>query len=317
MPLTRSSPFVLSLRVDGLAWRQLGAFAASYMANGTGFGVYQGDGLSVSQQKIPAQGDELAWWQRGERNGLRAASSQPHWRVQWAVHIMPADCVLSPWGDWTACSRSCVGGEQRRYRHVAQHATAGGRACPPQHEAPRKQWRSCNGNVACVGRGGVRVCGGTVLAPQWRLLGGAGALYARVHTRASGCIFGDDRGKNPDAGGAVVTPVYVASLVGSKTKLSAWTLAPAHAVARARHDSFDFVVWHPRLSSKQLQHLANSYRWSVSWVAGFGGNSGIAPATAWRPLCADAKSVCNSTRTFFAKRGHAWRPHRSTDGWSS
>ena len=45
-------------------------------------------------------------------------------------------CVLSPWGQWSSCSQTCVTSndvsltEKTRYRHVAQEGAHGGVKCP-------------------------------------------------------------------------------------------------------------------------------------------------------------------------------------------
>eukprot|EP00929_Paragymnodinium_shiwhaense_P074672 TRINITY_DN38225_c0_g1_i1.p1 TRINITY_DN38225_c0_g1~~TRINITY_DN38225_c0_g1_i1.p1 ORF type:complete len:1691 (+),score=329.54 TRINITY_DN38225_c0_g1_i1:637-5073(+) len=44
-------------------------------------------------------------------------------------HLVPKDCVLSGWGDFTECSRTCGGGRKTRSRKIISHAANGGKAC--------------------------------------------------------------------------------------------------------------------------------------------------------------------------------------------
>jgi hypothetical protein len=42
----------------------------------------------------------------------------------------PADCAVSVWGDWTACTKQCGGGMRQRRRSVNVQDAYGGRKCP-------------------------------------------------------------------------------------------------------------------------------------------------------------------------------------------
>jgi hypothetical protein len=81
------------------------------------------------------------------------------------------DCRVSEWTAWSACSKTCGGGEQSRSRRVITPASSGGASCPPLAET-----RPCNTNPvnACGGCGtlgtapgaacggcGMMVCDGT------------------------------------------------------------------------------------------------------------------------------------------------------------
>lgn len=58
-----------------------------------------------------------------------------------------ADCVLSPWGDWSECTRSCGGGERLRTRSVLSAASGGGAACGHTTEVQECNTQGCP--VAC------------------------------------------------------------------------------------------------------------------------------------------------------------------------
>lgn len=53
------------------------------------------------------------------------------------------DCMVSDWGTWGACSKSCGGGQQTRTRSVVQPPSGEGAPCPPLEES-----RICNA-VSC------------------------------------------------------------------------------------------------------------------------------------------------------------------------
>ncbi|XP_046643296.1 uncharacterized protein LOC124328524 isoform X3 [Daphnia pulicaria] len=46
----------------------------------------------------------------------------------------PRHCIVSEWGAWSACSKSCGIGESTRVRRVLTHARRGGNPCPPLEE---------------------------------------------------------------------------------------------------------------------------------------------------------------------------------------
>jgi hypothetical protein len=50
-------------------------------------------------------------------------------RVACNAHSCPIDCVLTQWGKFPACSRTCAGGQQTRYRSIKVQSAFGGKAC--------------------------------------------------------------------------------------------------------------------------------------------------------------------------------------------
>ena len=51
----------------------------------------------------------------------------------------PVDCVVSNWGDWTTCTKSCGSGQESRSRSIDENPTSGGAPC-----GALSQTRSCN-----------------------------------------------------------------------------------------------------------------------------------------------------------------------------
>lgn len=68
----------------------------------------------------------------------------------WPLAVFPAaiDCVVGPWGPWSACTSSCGVGSTERSRQVSVPPRNGGRPCPDL-----KQRRGCFGNDAVCSRG--------------------------------------------------------------------------------------------------------------------------------------------------------------------
>jgi hypothetical protein len=60
----------------------------------------------------------------------------------------PVNCVVGMWTAWSACDKTCGGGQQRRTRPVTTPASGGGTQCPDTEET-----RPCN-TQACVSPGG-------------------------------------------------------------------------------------------------------------------------------------------------------------------
>jgi len=50
------------------------------------------------------------------------------------THSCPVDCVMTAWGAWSFCSKSCGGGTHYRTRTVETPDQHGGASCPPQQE---------------------------------------------------------------------------------------------------------------------------------------------------------------------------------------
>ncbi|MFN4253882.1 MAG: T9SS type A sorting domain-containing protein [Saprospiraceae bacterium] len=68
----------------------------------------------------------------------RACNTQP----------CPVDCVVSPWGNWSTCTKICGGGIQTRTRNVVTPAANGGLPCPVLSETQPCNQQPCP--VDCV-----------------------------------------------------------------------------------------------------------------------------------------------------------------------
>ena len=56
------------------------------------------------------------------------------------MYILTVDCVWNDWGNWTACSKECGGGQQSRTKTIRIAAANGGEQC--EGEATEEQ--ACN-----------------------------------------------------------------------------------------------------------------------------------------------------------------------------
>ena len=55
------------------------------------------------------------------------------------------DCVVTPWGPWSECSRPCGRAQKQRRRMIKLHPQNGGKACPTK----LVQRRRCKDNPPC------------------------------------------------------------------------------------------------------------------------------------------------------------------------
>ncbi len=53
---------------------------------------------------------------------------------------MTVDCGVSPWSEWSVCSKTCGGGQQTQTRTISKQAQNGGTACPTS----LSQTQACN-----------------------------------------------------------------------------------------------------------------------------------------------------------------------------
>jgi Spondin-like TSP1 domain len=74
------------------------------------------------------------------------------------VKPCPVDCKVSGWSDWSACSKSCGGGELTRTRTVITPAAHGGVACPALNETQSCNLQSCNVDCKVSGWSGWSSC---------------------------------------------------------------------------------------------------------------------------------------------------------------
>jgi len=76
----------------------------------------------------------------------------------------PVDCVVSGWGSWTLCTKSCNGGSQSSTRTVTQTVQNGGKACPELVQEQTCNTQCCPINGALSGWSAwstcSRTCGG-------------------------------------------------------------------------------------------------------------------------------------------------------------
>lgn len=101
------------------------------------------------------------------RNSANGGKACPHLREEQACngHGCPVDCVYTESG-WSACSKSCGGGTQKRTRTITRAAANGGKACPATEESMACNTHACpvQSNGVVGGRCGPdfnKRCGGT------------------------------------------------------------------------------------------------------------------------------------------------------------
>ena len=71
------------------------------------------------------------------------------------------DCVMTPWGSYSACTASCDGGTQTRTRQVLLPHKEGGEPCPPESEW--EETRTCNDEI-CPCEPGTALTDGSCVA---------------------------------------------------------------------------------------------------------------------------------------------------------
>ena len=187
------------------------------------------------------------------------------------VKRCPVHCQLSPYGAWSSCSKTCVGGVKTRRRAIVRRPRFGGQACPKvlSEGAPCAQWE-------CVGKGVPHPCGyRTQEKTAWKRFGTTG-LYLDVDTRA--CQFGGRR------------IVYISSVTGEKAH---WQLRGTASVAQAFGTIFRVIILHPSLGGGSLLRAAAAYKWRLSWIGDGGTNTGAtAPGkTRWCAHHTGARTV--------------------------
>jgi len=110
------------------------------------------------------------------------------------------DCTLGPWTEWSACSKACSGGLQRRTRPVDAAAVGQGR-CPASDDHERLWYRKCNSQLCqrALGQPTLR-CGakldvvlvldgsGSIGALGWQAMKTAGRMLASAMMGGSDAV---------------------------------------------------------------------------------------------------------------------------------
>ena len=195
----------------------------------------------------------------GKVNLEISLAKQRTWRVNYLSYEV-LNCKLSGWTPWSACSRTCAGGQQIRVRKVLVPHGRGGRKCP---SVPLRQSRYCNWEQ-CIGVGPSNPCGGISSSTTGWMLNmtawkahGIGSIYTTVDTSA--CKF-------------THTPYYIADMVGERFH---WQLTGSISLSRWSSTSFRVTVHHPRMRGLTLLRSAKMYNWRTSWIGEAGRNAGI------------------------------------------
>jgi hypothetical protein len=59
-------------------------------------------------------------------------------------------CLVNAWSDWSACPRTCLGGQQTRTRSIIAQPSGSGAPCPSASDPLRLQTQSCDVCRSCV-----------------------------------------------------------------------------------------------------------------------------------------------------------------------
>ena len=115
------------------------------------------------------------------------------------VCVINDDCIVSEWGPWTACSKTCGGGQRSRIRIVLRAANPGGSVCPLLTDVESCNPQPCAGQGGCVAcasdqvtvspcsANSVAVCG--LATPTVSPLGGLAPLTVSVFTSTAPVAF--------------------------------------------------------------------------------------------------------------------------------
>jgi len=77
------------------------------------------------------------------------------------VEACEKDCTLRPWTAWTACSKDCDGGTEKRERFI-QDPVEGAGSCADQWDVSRLQYKPCNAHRCKAARGEAMKCNSTL-----------------------------------------------------------------------------------------------------------------------------------------------------------
>jgi len=77
------------------------------------------------------------------------------------VEACEKDCTLHPWTRWTACSKDCDGGTEKRERFI-QDPVEGAGSCADQWGVSRLQYKPCNQHRCKAARGEAMKCNSTL-----------------------------------------------------------------------------------------------------------------------------------------------------------
>ncbi|XP_068101989.1 thrombospondin type-1 domain-containing protein 7B [Hyperolius riggenbachi] len=102
-------------------------------------GHWSQEGLDRWDMEIGYQTRQVQCTRSDGKNALLSICTQDNMPLHYQSCVMPRDCQVSGWGEWSSCSKSChlggtVLGLRTRRRTVKHMAIGGGRACPELEE---------------------------------------------------------------------------------------------------------------------------------------------------------------------------------------
>jgi hypothetical protein len=235
----------------------------------------------------------------GDINALKKG-----WRVHYLGYEESQDCLVSDWGPWGACSKTCGGGSQSAVRSIARLPYLGGAKCPklahkrkcaknhcPVHckVKPWSVWSTCSRKCGFGFKVRTRAVMkhpkyGAAPCPKLRETKKCNSFPCAGIGRPQPCggttVKGQTAWRIFDKFGIYVEVDATDCKFGARSRLG-YEVVPFFVASVEGHDpkftttnsiyaasskGFRVFVWQPGVTAKELWFYATRYQWRVSWV---------------------------------------------------